>query len=38
MHLWCGGHTTNINAYGVWGVSAGVQVSKKDIHTHIHLN
>ena len=23
---------------GVWGVSARIQVSRKEFHTHIHLN
>ena len=23
---------------GVWGVSAGIQVSRRELHTHIHLN
>ena len=34
MHPWCGGHSTNINTYRVWGVRVRVQVSS----THIHLD
>ena len=37
-HPWCGGHLTNINACGVLGVRVGVQVSKKELYTHIHLD
>ena len=37
-HPWCDGHSTDISACGVWGVRAGVQVSKRELHTHIHLN
>ena len=35
---WCDGHFTNISACGVWGVKVGVQVSRKELHTHIHLD
>ena len=34
----CDGHFTGINAYGVWGVKARVQVSRRKLHTHIHLD
>ena len=37
-HPWCGGHLTNINDCGVLGVRVGVKVSKKELHTHIHLD
>ena len=37
-HPWCDGYSTNISACGVWGAQAGVQVSKKELHTHIHLD
>ena len=37
-HPWCSGHSTNINACGVWGVRAGVQVFRREFHTHIHLD
>ena len=37
-HLWCDGHSTSISACEVWGVRAGVQVSKREFHTYIHLN
>ena len=38
MQLWCSGHSTSINAYGVWEAKAGVQISRKELHTHIHLD
>ena len=38
VHPWCGGHSTSINACGVWGVRVGVQVSRREFHTYIHLN
>ena len=38
VHPWCDGHSTSISAYGVWGVRAGVQVSRREFHTHIHLD
>ena len=36
--LWCSGYSTSINACGVWGVKTGVQISKKELHTHIYLD
>ena len=38
MQLWCSGHSTSISAYGVWEAKAGVQISRKELHTHIHLD
>jgi len=38
MHPWCGGYSTSINAYGVWRVRVGVQVSKRELHTHTRLD
>ena len=35
---WCDGHFTSINACGVWGARAGVQVSRRELYTHIHLD
>ena len=35
---WCGSHSTSINACGVWEIRAGVQVSRREFHTHIHLD
>ena len=35
---WYNGHSTSINAYGVWGVKAEIQVSRRELHTHIHLD
>ena len=29
--------STNINACEVWKAMAGVQVFKRDLHTHIHV-
>ena len=37
-HPRCSGHSTNTNACGVWGTRVGVQVSKREFHTHIHLD
>ena len=37
-HLWCGGHSTNINTCRMWGVRAEIQVFKSEFHTHIHLD
>ena len=37
-HPWCDGHSTSISTCEVWGARAGVQVSKREFHTHIHLN
>ena len=37
-HLWCDGHSISINACGMWGARAGVQASKRELHTHIYLN
>ena len=34
----CGGHSISINASRVWGARVGVQVSRRKIHTHIHLD
>ena len=36
--LRCGGHSTSINACRVWVARAGVQVSRREFHTHIHLD
>ena len=27
-----------LSAYGMWGVRAGVQVSRRELHTYIHLD
>ena len=35
---WCDGHSTSINAYGVWGVKVEIQVSRRELHTYIHLD
>ena len=35
VHTWCDGHSTSINACGVWGAKVGVQVSRRELHTHI---
>ena len=37
-HPWCGGHSTSISACGIWGVRAKVQISRREFHTHIHLD
>ena len=28
---------TNINAFGVWGLKVGVQISRRKLHTHIYF-
>ena len=38
MHIWCGGHFTSIYACGVWEKSDRVQVLRRELHTHIHLD
>ena len=35
---WYDGHSTNISACGVWRVRAGIQISERKLHTHIHLH
>ena len=37
-HPWYDGHSISISACEVWGVRVGVQVSKREIYTHIHLD
>ena len=37
-HPWCDGHSKSISACGVWGAKAGVQVSRRELHTHILLD
>ena len=37
-HLWCSGHSTNINACGVRRVRVRVKVSSMEFHIHIHLD
>ena len=37
-HLWCSGHSTSIDTYRVWGARDRVQVSRREFHTHIHLD
>ena len=32
------GHSTSISACGVWGIRVGIQVSRREFHTHIHLD
>ena len=38
IHPYCDDHFTSISACGVWGVRAGIQVSRRELHTHIHLD
>ena len=37
-HPQCGGHSISISTCGVWEVRARVQVSRRELHTHIHLD
>ena len=34
----CSGHSISINASRVWGARVGVQVFRREVHTHIHLD
>ena len=36
-HPWFGGYSTSIYDCGVWGVRAGIQIFRREFHTHIHL-
>ena len=38
VHPWCDGHSRSISACRVWEVRAGVQVSRRELHTYIHLD
>ena len=38
IYSWCDGYFTSINACGVWGTRAEVQVSRRELNTHIHLD
>ena len=38
VHPWCDGHSTSINACRVWGIRVGDQVSRRKLHTHVHLD
>ena len=35
---WCNGHSISISVCEVWGARAEVQVSRRKLHTHIHLD
>ena len=37
-YFWCDGHFINISVYGVWRGKGGVQVSRREFYTHIHLD
>ena len=37
-YSWCDGHSTSISACEVWRVITGVQVSRRKLYTHIHLD
>ena len=37
-HLWCDSHSTSISTCGVWGARAGIQIFRRKLYTHIHLN
>ena len=38
VHPWCGGHFTSISVCTVWGVRVGVQIFRRELHTHIYLH
>ena len=37
-YSWLDGHFISISVYGVWGVRIRVQVFRKELYTHIHLD
>ena len=37
-HLWCDGHSTSISACGVCEARVTVQVFRRELHIHIHLD
>ena len=37
-YFWYDSHFTNISAYEVWSVRAEIQISKRELHTHIYLD
>ena len=38
MHSWYDGHSISISACEVWEKRTGIQVSKREFHTYIHLD
>ena len=38
VHPWCDGHSTSISTYEGWGARVGIQVFKRELHTHIHID
>ena len=37
-HFWYDSHSTSINTCEMLGTKIEVQVSKKELHTHLHLD
>ena len=37
-YSWCDNHSTSISVSKVWEAKIGVQVSKRELHTYIHLD
>ena len=37
-YSWCDSHSTSISACRIWGINVGVQVSRKEFHTYIHVD
>ena len=37
-HFWCYDHSTSISVCEIWEARVRIQVSKREFHTHIHLN
>ena len=37
-HFWYDSHSTSINTCELLGAKTEVQVSKKELHTHLHLD
>ena len=37
-YSWCSGHSISINVFRVWGTRDMIQVSKNELHIHIHLD
>ena len=38
VHFWCSGYSISISVCRVWEVKTGVQVFRKELHTHIYVN
>ena len=37
-HSWCDSRSTSISVCRIWGIRAGVQVSRREFYTYIHVD